>query len=304
MDIDKILNEIHDEVIHLYGTGKLANYIPELARIPNERFGMSVCFLDGREFSVGHSSTAFSIQSISKVFMLVMAMKFEKDELWDRVGREPSGNSFNSLVQLETENGIPRNPFINAGALVTTDAVMDRTKDPYIEILNFVKKISLNPNLAYNKSVADSEIDASELNTALTFFMKNFGNIHNDPMDLVDVYSHHCSLELTTLDLARSFLFLANNGVIPSSEEQILTASEAKRINSLMVTSGLYDNVGDFAYRVGLPAKSGVGGGIAAVMPGQFSIGVWSPELNRYGNSVLGCKALELFTDRTGISIF
>jgi glutaminase len=304
MDINKILKEIHDEVIQLYGQGKIANYIPELSRIPKERFGMSVCFLDGREFNVGHSQTQFSIQSISKVFMLIMAMKSEKNELWERVGKEPSGNAFNSLVQLEREKGIPRNPFINAGALVTTDAVMDRSADPYASILNFVKKLSLNDNIAYNKSVADSEIDTAELNTALTFFMKNFGNIHNDPMSLIDVYCHHCSLELTTLDLARSFLFLANNGVIPSSKEEILTSRETKKVNSLMVTSGLYDNVGDFAYKVGLPGKSGVGGGIVAVMPGQFSISVWSPELNKYGNSVLGCKALELFTDKTGISIF
>jgi glutaminase len=304
MDIDKILQEIYEEVTKLYGKGKLANYIPELARIPNERFGMSVCFLDGREFNVGHSSTSFSIQSISKVFLLIMALKNEKSELWDRVGKEPSGNAFNSLVQLEREMGIPRNPFINAGALVTTDAVMDRANDPYATILNFVKKLSLNDKVSYNKIVADSEIDAADLNTALTFFMKNFGNIHNDPMTLIDVYCHHCSLELSTLDLARSFMFLANNGVIPSSKEQILTSRETKQINSLMVTSGLYDNVGDFAYKVGLPGKSGVGGGIVAVMPGQFSVAVWSPELNTYGNSVIGSKALELFTDKTGISIF
>ena len=304
MDINKILQDIHEEVTKLYGQGKLANYIPELARIPNERFGMSVCFLDGREFNIGHSSVQFSIQSISKVFMLIMAMKSEKDELWERVGKEPSGNAFNSLVQLEREMGIPRNPFINAGALVTTDAVMDRADDPYATILNFVKKLSLNNNIAYNKNVASSEIDAAELNTALTYFMKNFGNIHNDPISLIDVYCHHCSLELSTLDLARSFMFLANNGIIPNSKEQILTSRDTKKINSLMVTSGLYDNVGDFAYKVGLPGKSGVGGGIVAVMPGQFSVAVWSPELNKYGNSVLGCKALELFTDKTGISIF
>ncbi len=200
--------------------------------------------------------------------------------------------------------GIPRNPFINAGALVTTDAVMDRATDPYATILNFVKKLSLNEKVSYNKIVADSEIDAADLNTALTFFMKNFENIHNDPITLIDVYCHHCSLELSTLDLARSFMFLANNGVIPSSKEQILTSRETKQINSLMVTSGLYDNVGDFAYKVGLPGKSGVGGGIVAVMPGQFSVAVWSPELNTYGNSVIGSKALELFTDKTGISIF
>lgn len=304
MDIQKILEQINTDVEKLYGIGKVASYIPDLANINPKQFSMSICFLDGREFSIGSSQTKLSIQSISKVYLLTLAIRFLGDSLWKRVGREPSGNAFNSLAQLENENGIPRNPFINAGALVTTDAVMHIGKDAYSEILDFVRNLANNQSIQYNVDVANSEFETSHRNTALAFYMKSFGNILEDTMELIDVYCHHCSIEMSTLDLARSFLFLANNGINPSSGEAIVTASEAKRINSIMLTCGLYDNVGDFAYRVGLPAKSGVGGGIVAVMPGKFSVSVWSPELNAQGNSVLGSKALELLTNETSFSIF
>lgn len=304
MNIQKILNQIEKQVSGLYGEGKIATYIPELANIDPNQFSMSICFLDGKEYSIGNFNKKFSIQSISKVYLLTLAIKILKDKVWTRVGKEPSGNAFNSLAQLENENGIPRNPFINAGALVTTDAVMEVAKDPYGEILDFVKSTCNNNSISYNLEVANSEFETSHRNTALAFYMKSFNNINSDPMELIDVYCHHCSIEMTTLDLARSFLFLANNGINPNDNSQIVTASEAKRINSIMLTCGLYDNVGDFAYRVGLPAKSGVGGGIVAVMPGKFSVSVWSPELNPQGNSVLGSKALELLTNETSFSIF
>ncbi len=304
LDFQKILEEIEQEVKQFYGIGEVANYIPELANIDPDSFSMSVHFLSGQHHSVGSFDKPFSIQSISKVFLLVMAMKMEKSDLWKRVGKEPSGNSFNSLVQLEGENGIPRNPFINAGALVTTDSVVNRSENAYSLILDFVRRLACNNDINYNLDVANSEIEVSDRNMALAYFMKSFKNITSDPQDLVDIYCHHCSLELTTLDLSRAFLFLANNGAVPETKEKIISSTDTKRINSLMITSGLYDNVGEFAYKVGLPAKSGVGGGIVAVMPGLFTVSVWSPRLNSHGNSFIGLKALELFTDKTGISIF
>lgn len=304
LDFQKILDEIEQEIKPFYGKGEVANYIPELANVDPDDFSMSVHFLNGQHHSVGSFEKTFSIQSISKVFLLVMAMKMEKSQLWKRVGKEPSGNRFNSLVQLEGEFGIPRNPFINAGALITTDSVVHNSDNAYQLILDFVRRLTGNEKVGYNLDVANSEIEVSDRNMALAYFMRSFGNIKSDPQDLIDIYSHHCSLELTTLDLCKSFLFLANNGAVPETKEKIISSTDTKRINSLMITSGLYDNVGEFAYKVGLPAKSGVGGGIVAVMPGLFSVSVWSPRLNSHGNSVIGLKALELFTDKTGISIF
>lgn len=304
IDTQKILDKIQTEITPYYGMGKVASYIPELALVEPKQFSMSVVDLNSMAYNTGAADTFFSIQSISKVYVLTMAMKILGDKLWERVGKEPSGNPFNSLVQLESEGGIPRNPFINAGALVTTDAIIEVSKDPYQEILDFVRQISGNPTINYNKKVAKSEFDHSERNAALAFFMKSFGNIRCNPLTVLDVYFHHCSIEMTTLDLARSFLFLANHGVIPSTGEKVVEIAEAKRINSLMLTCGLYDNCGDFAYRVGLPAKSGVGGAIVAVLPGHFASAVWSPELNKAGNSLIGTVALEKFTTETGLSIF
>ncbi len=306
--MQKTLEQIEAEIQPLFGLGKVADYIPELAKINPRQFSISVRTLNGEEYSIGNSDQTFSIQSISKVFVLTMAMEILGDDLWNRVGREPSGTAFNSLIQLETEEGKPRNPFINAGALVTTDAIIKSCEggksNAYDEILNFVRAVSNNSKINYDKKVASSEMENSERNTALTYFMKSFGNIHSEPMELLNVYFHHCSLAMTTMDLARAFQFLANKGKNPFTGEQMISELQAKRVNSLMMTCGLYDNVGDFAYRVGLPAKSGVGGGIVAVLPSKLTVCVWSPELNPSGNSLIGTRALELFTNQTGLSIF
>lgn len=302
--IQDVLDQIYKEIPKFYGRGKVASYIPELAKVLGAQFAMSVATIDGKIYSVGEASRNFSIQSISKVFVLALAMDIVKEELWGRVGREPSGNPFNSLTQLETEEGIPRNPFINAGALVTTDIIMQSVPDAYKKIIDFVRLLSGNQKINYNDVVAQSEYENKERNAALAFFMKSFGNIDSDPLELLKVYCHHCSIEMNTTDLARAFLFLANDGIIPSSRQKIVSEVQAKRINSLMLTCGLYDNVGDFAFRVGLPAKSGVGGGIVAVLPDEFAICVWSPELNKSGNSLVGTRALELFTNLTKKSIF
>lgn len=303
-DVQKHLDEIAAQMPVFYGMGKVASYIPQLAAVPPKQFSISLVTVDGKQYNAGDFNTLFSIQSISKVYVLSMAMKILGDSLWRKVGREPSGNRFNSLVQLESEEGRPRNPFINAGALVTTDAIINAASDPYNEILKFVRQLCDNQNINFNTKVAQSELATSERNAALAYFMKSFGILDSDPMKILDVYCHHCSLEMTTLDLAKSFLYLANGGLLLHSNNRVLGPMEVKRINSLMLTSGLYDNCGEFAYRVGLPAKSGVGGGIVAVLPGQFAIAVWSPELNPNGNSLIGTQALELFTTQTGLSIF
>ncbi len=284
--------------------GRVANYIPELAYIPATKFGMAVCTPDGELFQIGDAAENFSIQSVSKVFVLTLAMQHEGDGIWQRVGREPSGTSFNSLVQLEYENGIPRNPFINAGALVVTDIILNHLQDARQTVLHFVQKLANNEDIAFDTAVAHSEKVTGYRNVALANFIKSFGNLDNEPDVVLDAYFHHCSLAMSCIDVARAGLFLANKGRLPWNGEQIVRANQAKYIKSLMLTCGTYDSVGDFAYRVGLPGKSGVGGGILAVMPGKFSVCVWSPGLNATGNSLAGTKALELFTTLTGISIF
>jgi glutaminase len=300
----QILEEIFEETQSLRGAGKVADYIPALKQVNPDQFGIAIQTLAGETFQVGDASVPFSIQSISKVFVLVMVLKEIGDELWQRVGREPSGSAFNSLVQLETEHGIPRNPFINAGALVTTDHLVSQSADPMSDILRFVREVSNNPGVDFNEAVAVSEKQSGFRNAALINLMKSFGNVNNDVNDVLNVYFHQCALMMNCQDLARAFLFLANGGLNPWSHERILTASQAKRVNALMQVCGLYDDSGEFAFTVGLPGKSGVGGGIVAIIPNLLSICVWSPELNEHGTSLMGMKALELFTTKTGISIF
>lgn len=304
IDLQSCINEIYDETRSLHGQGKVASYIPALANVDARRFGIAVETLDGENFTVGDAMVPFSIQSISKVFVFAMVFRELGDKLWKRVGREPSGTAFNSLVQLETENGIPRNPFMNAGALVTTDCLLSICADPLADMLSFVRALSNNQDIDYDYEIAESERKTGFRNTALINFMKSFGNISNDVDAVLNAYFHHCGLMMSCVDLARAFLFLANGGINPFSGERLLTSSQTKRLNALMQSCGFYDESGEFAFCVGLPGKSGVGGGIVAVIPRMLSICVWSPELNKSGNSLVGMKALELFTTKTGISIF
>jgi len=304
MNYTEILQQICNDVQPLLKKGRVANYIPELAAISPAKFGMAVQTTEGGLFKVGDAAEVFSIQSVSKLFTLTLALRLEGRRIWDRISREPSGTAFNSLVQLEYENGIPRNPFINAGALVVDDIVMSHHPDMRQTILNFVRRLADNEAIESDDAVALSEKTTTYRNSALAYFIKSFGNLHNDAEAVLDAYYYHCALAMSCIDLARAGLFLANGGVLPWSGERLLTASQTKYINSLMLTCGTYDAVGDFAYRVGLPGKSGVGGGILAVMPRKFSVCVWSPGLNESGNSLAGTKALELFTTLTGLSIF
>lgn len=304
IDWQKILEEITLEVRPLLKEGEVANYIPELANVNAEAFGISVNLLDGNEFFYGQAHTPFSIQSISKVFSLTKAFSLLNDDLWDRVGKEPSGNPFNSLIQLEHENGKPRNPFINAGAIVVADCVVSNTNNSVNNILSYIRELAGNKNISIDQAMFQSEKDYGHRNAALAHFMKSYGNIESDVDEVLDFYFGHCSLNMSCADVSRSFLYLANHGIHPLNNKQYLTASQAKRLNALLLTCGTYDEAGDFAFRVGMPGKSGVGGGIAAIIPGLLSICVWSPGLDKYGNSLAGVKALELFTTKTGISIF
>ncbi|MEN8119513.1 MAG: glutaminase [Bacteroidota bacterium] len=304
MDYQQILDKIYEEVKPLIGKGKVADYIPALENVSPNQFAMAVSTVKGEEFVVGETDKNFSIQSVSKVFTLTIAMDILGDKLWKRVGREPSGTSFNSLVQLEYENGIPRNPFINPGAIVVSDAIFEGRGKTKNRLLKFVREVSGNKSLTYDEEVAESERKYGNRNRAMANLMKSFNNLNQTADDVLDIYFHQCAISMSALDLARSFLFLANSGVDPKSGKKVLTRRMTKKMNSIMLTCGLYDAVGDFAYRVGLPGKSGVGGGIVAVVPDELAVAVWSPALNKYGNSHAGTKALELFTTYANNSIF
>ncbi len=307
MDLQKVLDEIYKEIRPHLGKGKIADYIPLLAKADPKAFAMSVVTLDGAHYHVGSHTERFSIQSISKLYTFTMALREHGDKLFERVGVEPSGTPFNSLVQLEYEHGKPRNPFINAGALVVTDSLMDLYKDQFItleNLLKFLRTASETPDININPAAAKSELETGYRNRALANLIKDFGNLHHDPLEVVETYSKQCAVEMSTAELARSVLFLANRGKDPLSGEEFVTPSQAKRINAVMLTCGHYDASGEFAFHVGLPGKSGVGGGIVAVVPQKMGIAVWSPPLNEYGNSYAGTIALELFTTKTGLSIF
>ncbi len=305
MNYQKILQEIKEEVKPILNKGKIADYIPALRRVDPSHFAMSLSLFDGRTFGVGDVDCKFSIQSISKVFTYSMAISLYEKILYKRVGHEPSGNPFNSLVQLEYENGIPRNPFINAGAIVITDMLNSIYKEKtFDKILGFIKSVNNNQNINYDKEVALSEAEFGYRNMALVNMMKSFKNITNRIEDVMDIYFKQCSISMSSSELSRAMLFLANHGIDPITKARFLTSSQAKRVSSLMLTCGHYDASGDFAFRVGLPGKSGVGGGIVAIVPERISICVWSPGLNSKGNSLAGTKALELFTTKTGLSIF
>ena len=304
MDYQSVIDRIRDEVRELWGQGRVADYIPALEKVNPRQFGMAVATLDGQEYSTGDAQVCFSIQSISKVFTLAMVTRHVGDDIWDAVGREPSGNPFNSLVQLEYEQGKPRNPFINAGALVVTDRLISLYPHPKDAMLEFVRSLCGNDDIYYDKEIARSERLNADRNMSLAYLMKSFGNIRNDVDALLDVYCHQCAISMSCVDLARAFLFLSNRGVNPFSGKQVLSVSQAKRLGALMLTCGFYDESGDFAFRAGLPGKSGVGGGIAAYIPGNLAVTVWSPELNRHGNSLAGMAALEHFTTDIGNSIF
>jgi glutaminase len=299
----RVLEEIHDEVRPLLGRGRVATYIPPLAALSPDRFGMCVRTVDGEVFTVGEARQRFSIQSIAKVFALTLAMRLEGDSIWARVGREPSGTSFNSLVQLEVERGIPRNPLLNAGALVVVDAILRHTPSGADLILDFVRLAAANPSVGYDEEVAAAERATAHRNRAVAHFLKSFGNLHEDADRVLDAYCRLCSVAMSCEELAAAFLYLATGGRSPAGEE-IATSRQAKRVNAVMLTCGVYDEAGDYAYRVGLPAKSGVGGGVVAVMPGEFVAAVWSPGLSGKGNSLAGTMALELLTTKTALSIF
>lgn len=306
MDWQAITARIEAAVAPHIGSGKVADYIPALARVDPVKFGMAIVQGNGEMITLGDSHEPFSIQSISKVFTLSMALRLYGEQVWSRVGREPSGSAFNSIVQLENEKGVPRNPLINAGAIAVTDMlVAGSSRDAMVdELLTRFHRLSGDPTIRIDEEVAQSESATGSRNRALAHFMAAFGNMANPVEDALHAYFRQCAVRMSCRQLARAALFLAYDGCDPINRERLVTREDCRRINAVMMSCGHYDNSGDFAYRIGLPGKSGVGGGILCIAPGHGAIAVWSPGLNASGTSMVGAIALEELVEATGWSVF
>lgn len=302
-DFQRVLDTINETANNAVERGTIANYIPELAKIDMQKFGIHLIDIGQHHFSAGKGAERFSIQSISKVLTLSMALGLIGENIWERIDVEPSGDPFNHLSLLELENGIPRNPLINPGAIVVADILVSQLADPKKEFLAFVRNIANDDSIDYDEDVAQSERRTGFRNYAAANLLKSYGNLKNDVDIVLDFYFHQCSLSMSCEQLANTFFMFINRGNCRRGNT-FLTMGQVKRINALMLTCGFYDESGEFAFEVGLPGKSGVGGGIVALLPNKFCVATWSPGLNKKGNSKLGMLALERLTTETELSIF
>ena len=303
IDYQGILNTISANCSSSKERGKIATYIPELAKVDTTNFGIHLMDIDKKDYKAGNSETLFSIQSVSKVLTLAQAMGIVGEDIWKRSEVEPSGDPFNHLSLLEQENGIPRNPLINAGAIVIADILVSNLKNPKADFLQFVRRLTGDDSIDFNLDVADSEKRTGFRNYAAANLLKSYGNLKNEVETVLDFYFHQCSIEMNCAQLTKAFYLFMNRGKCQKGKTH-LTIRQVKRINALMLTCGFYDEAGEFAFEVGLPGKSGVGGGIVALLPGKFCVATWSPGLNPKGNSKLGMEALEKLTTATAQSIF
>ena len=303
--LNAILAEVADEIARNAATLEREADTKEPGAAPGP-FGIAVATADGTVVRAGDTATRFPIQSISKVFTLEVALCALGDRVFERVGREPSGDPFNSIIDLERTKGLPRNPFVNAGALVVVDILVenganDSGRDA---VTALVRDRAAPERLSHDAAVMASEQEGGDLNRAMMSFMRHHGNLLSDPDAVMEAYVRNCAITLDCRGLARAGLYLAATRRSPDDAARDAVALRMRKVLALMMTCGHYDGSGDFALRVGVPAKSGVGGGILAIVPGTAAIAVWSPNLDQHGNSILGVRALEMISHRTGWSVF
>ncbi|WP_369413469.1 glutaminase B [Alishewanella maricola] len=302
--LEALLQRLLTQYQPRYTEGKVANYIPALAQVAPAQAGVAIATLDGKVSGAGAFEQQFSLQSVSKIFALVMAMNRLDDELWQRVNMEPSGQPFNSIVQLEWEKGIPRNPVINAGAILVSDVLVSHYSASKSAFLSFIRRLAQTDQIYADQQVYQSELEHGNRNAALAYLMKSFGNIEAEVPLVLAQYFHQCATAISCAELSRALLFLANRGVQPGTQAQICSRRDAHRVNAILSTSGMYDQSGEFAFKVGLPAKSGVGGAIVAIVPQFGVITAWSPPLNRFGNSVVAMQLITAIAEELGLSLF
>lgn len=304
--LSRAVKDVTEEMFAIPEWGKASDFLPELAEVDVHQFGMAVLTCDGQLVTGGDADTPFTLQSISKVFSLTLALEAFGDQVWERVGREPSGDPYNSIVDLERHEGYPRNPFINPGALVVIDMLVESRRGEVIPDFVHDRLVELleGETLEMDEKVMTSEESSSFTNKALANFAKGFGNFHCEVDEVMRTYVRQCAIALNCRQLAKAGRYLMAERVDADSRDALEEGRRARRVASLMLTCGQYDGSGDFAFRVGLPAKSGVSGGILAIVPNIASIAVWSPGLDENGNSLLGTLALERLSEEMDWSVF
>jgi glutaminase len=287
--------------------GKVADYIPALGKADPNDLSVAICAPDGTVIDAGDTTHKVTLQSISKIIALALVlMDRGEQEVFKKVGMEPTGDPFNSIAKLEeVQPAKPLNPMINAGALAVTHMIAGASVEERFErLLQFVRKLAGNPTISYSEEVAQSEFETAFLNRSLCYFLKQHDIINEDVEELMDLYTKQCAIEMTCIDLARIGLVFAMDGRDPFTDEQIMPLDVARICKTFMVTCGMYNASGEFAIKIGIPAKSGVSGGILAAVPGRFGIGIFGPALDEKGNSITGMKLLELLSKTYSLSIF
>jgi glutaminase len=303
VDLDEVLREVADRARPHAAEGEIPPSTEALEHVDPDSFGLALVEMDGTDHVIGDVDEPFAIQSISKVFSLVLAMQVADEaegvakELWERVGVEPTGDPYNSLIQLERHRGVPRNPMINAGALIVDDVLLDHRENPSEAMLELVSDLA-GEKVEIDQIVRDGEVETSARNRAIASLMESFGNLTHDVEEVLDSYGRQCAAAMTARQLARAVRFLGNNGVDPASGRRILHPELARRATAIMLTCGTYDAAGQFAFDVGFPCKSGISGAIAGVVRDRFGVCVWSPPLEESGNSLAGHMALQDLSER------
>lgn len=304
--MNELLNSLVEKNKIFASEGTVANYIPELDKADKNALGVFITTLDNQEFYAGDYNSKFTIQSISKIISLMLAILDNGEEyVFSKVGMEPSGDPFNSIRKLETSSRKkPYNPMINAGAIAVASMIKGKNEqDKFTRLLDFAKLITEDNSLDLNYKIYCGESETGFRNASMAYFLKGEGVIEGDVNEALHIYFKQCSIEGTAQTISRLGKFLANDGIL-SNGERILSTRIAKIIKTLMVTCGMYDSSGEFAVRVGVPSKSGVGGGICTVVPGKMGIGVYGPALDKKGNSLAGICLLEDLSKELGLNIF
>jgi glutaminase len=305
--LENLLTRIINENKKYTNLGNVADYIPELKKANKEDLGVYIYTTDNEEYFAGDYNKKFSIQSISKIVTLMLALIENGEEyVFEKVGVEPTADSFNSIVSLETKNfHKPLNPMINSGAIAVISMISEnKDEEPIDRILKFIRKITDNQDININEKIYLSEKETGHRNRALSYFMKSTNILEKNVEEVLDTYFKACSIEVTCKDIAKIASVLANGGILPWSKEKIIPRKVTRIIKTIMVTCGMYDASGEFAVSVGVPSKSGVGGGILSSVPSRMGIGVYGPALDSKGNSIGGIKVLEELSERLDLSIF
>ncbi|WP_134699434.1 glutaminase A [Ammoniphilus sp. YIM 78166] len=303
----KELNEFVMEARKFTQHGKVADYIPALGRADPDDLAIAIHYPDGQCVSAGDIQKTFTLQSISKVISLALVLMDRGfDYVFKRVGMEPTGDPFNSIIKLETVNPArPLNPMINAGALVVTHMIKGASvEEKFQRLLAFVQEMANDSTIGYSSEVAQSEFETAHLNRALAYFLKQHKSLDEDVEELMNLYTKQCAIEMNCLDLARIGMVFAMDGADPLSGKQVIPIDIARICKTFMVTCGMYNASGEFAIKIGIPAKSGVSGGIMGAVPGKFGIGIFGPSLNEQGNSMAGIRLLELLSKNFHLSMF